>query len=154
MQRMIDDYSEKSSREKRAEAISQRLASDDGTREVFTVISDVLEHFELTQPREEMRENNDRSGQNFVNVVTLKPTIDPEDPEPTRSDLLESSLCHLPVFAKRAFQIMLGNTEIIADDIHDLRPTSVPIKHSFTLTNEKPVYHCPRRMPPQHQELV
>ena len=81
-------------------------------------------------------------------------TRDPGDDEPTREELMEKKLKHLEIFPRRAIKKMLTESDVIADTLHDLRPSSVPFKHSFILKDEKPVFHRPRKMSQRDQEIT
>lgn len=59
---------------------------------------------------------------------------------------LENKLKHLPSNSAEVSSDNLLKTDVIACFLHDLRPTNVPTRHSFDLTNNEPVYQQEPRM--------
>ena len=49
---------------------------------------------------------------------------------------------------------MLTESDIIADMLHELRPSSDPFKHYFILKDEELWYHLPRKMFQRDQEIT
>ena len=61
---------------------------------------------------------------------------------------------HLSPSDRRVISESLKDYGIIAWSFHDLRKADVPVKHSFELEDDTPVYHQPRRLSPKHNEVV
>ena len=68
--------------------------------------------------------------------------------------LIEEKLVHLSPSDRRVISESLKDYGIVAWSFHDLRKADVPVKHSFELEDDTPVYHQPRRLSPKHNEVV
>eukprot|EP00737_Agarophyton_chilense_P002013 gb/GEZJ01002278.1/.p1 GENE.gb/GEZJ01002278.1/~~gb/GEZJ01002278.1/.p1 ORF type:complete len:592 (+),score=68.54 gb/GEZJ01002278.1/:824-2599(+) len=77
-----------------------------------------------------------------------------EDEESARSALLSSKMAHLRPDLQKKMTDFLKETDIIAWSSGDLCPADVPVKHSFELTDEKPLHSKVRRMPPRHNAVI
>lgn len=67
---------------------------------------------------------------------------------------LDLKLSHLPDEIKDTFMELFVSQKVVALLLRDLRPTSVPYRHQFEITDEKPVYHSARRMAPKHYDEI
>lgn len=77
-----------------------------------------------------------------------------EDQGATIRQELEEKLAHLPKGNAEHLTKILSGSGIIAASLHDLRPANVPVRHSFELKNDEPIYSGGRRLPPKHNKIV
>ena len=59
-------------------------------------------------------------------------------PNETRK-LLDEKLAHLAPEQRQRLRSVILKHNVIARDLHDLRPASVPLKHTFTLNDYTPI---------------
>ena len=69
-------------------------------------------------------------------------------------EVLREKIEHIHEIRQKILVFMMWKTGTIAWKLQDLRPSSVPVKHYFELTDSTPIYHRPRRMSPRHQRVV
>lgn len=78
-----------------------------------------------------------------------------DDAEEEQDSLLRSKLCH--IMKEEADRIVesIKARGIAAWSLDDLRPSDVPVSHSFELVDPTPISHSARRLPPpKHNEVV
>lgn len=68
--------------------------------------------------------------------------------------LLVEKLQHLPKDMMKSLMNVMLKTDVAAESFHDLHQADVPIKHAFELTNDTPISHSLRRLPPRHNEIL
>lgn len=68
--------------------------------------------------------------------------------------VLREKLSHLDSKASSAILRILRDTNVTASTLQDLGPADVLIRLAFDLTDERPIYHTPRRMAPKHNEII
>ena len=78
----------------------------------------------------------------------------PKGDELTRAKLTEEKLKNLKSFPRREIEKMLTESDIIADTLHELRPSTDPSKHYFILKDEELWYHLPRKMLQRDHEIT
>lgn len=64
------------------------------------------------------------------------------------------NLSHLPTEEPGQVEKMLQKVDILAWSLHDLRSAEIPVQHKLGLTNEDPIHHRPRRLPPTHDQII
>ena len=79
---------------------------------------------------------------------------DEEENKDEREGLLLSKLSHIE--KENADRIIgsIKNMRITAWSLDDLRHADVPVSHSFELTEDTPISHAARRLPPRHNAVV
>ena len=76
-------------------------------------------------------------------------------PPPDDTDTIrESKQAHLPPEQREHLRATILKYDIIARDLHDLRPANVPLKHTFTLADYTPTASPVCRMNPAHRTEV
>lgn len=99
----------------------------------------------------------ERTNDSFENVDEL------DNPDGVEIDLpgdpsfdmnVWEKLQHLERGAALEIYANLQDNDVIASSLHDLRPASVPVEHTFELKDMTPIHHRCRRLPPKHNAVV
>lgn len=101
----------------------------------------------------EESDTDDDEGEFVVMLLNEDACVDGKA-EASEEELIDAKIKHLDRRTRSKLKKMLLGRGLIARSLHDLRPSKVPIKHSFELNNYEPIYHKPRRMAPKHNVLV
>lgn len=67
---------------------------------------------------------------------------------------MERKTHHLNGKTRSELKNLLVRIGLIAQSLDDLRPSKVPVDHSFELKDDKQMYHKLRRMAPKHNFIV
>ncbi len=75
--------------------------------------------------------------------------------EDDQGKMIKDKFKHLECkkFKKQLVKFLLEN-DVVAWSLFDLRPTDVPIEHTFKLTDYEPIYHNLRRQPPKWDAII
>ena len=119
------------------------------------------EMFTSESSADESSDSSDESEDEEQLVVALAkegPSTGEEDPssdeEADQAASVALKLSHLPDWAGAYISKLLRDCSICAWSFEDLHAAEVPIRHSFELTDDRPVYHNPRRMSPRDNQTV
>ena len=80
--------------------------------------------------------------------------VDEMNEDCSHSAALSAKIELLTEQEQREVTSMLLELDTVAWDIKDLRPSDVPVSHSFELTDETPIHLRSRRLSPKHNEFV
>jgi len=111
---------------------------------------------DFTSDSDAIPESSSESGSNedaFV-IMHIDEVEEKDSKEKEVSQQIEEKTKHLDDKLKRRVRGLLEKEGLIALSLDDLRPSKVPVKHSFELKDYTPIYHKPRRMPPTHNVIV
>lgn len=75
------------------------------------------------------------------------------DQKETVGSLLEQT-SHLDRAVAKEIRTILRSSDGVATSLHHLSLAEVPVEHSFTLTDERPIYYSPRRLPSRQNDIV
>ena len=121
--------------------------------EIFTTDSS---DDESASPDDSSDEDSDEEGDLIVALAkeTEASSSDSEEEETDHAAVLGAKLAHLPGEISSLICALLYELGVCAWSFEDIHAANVPIRHSFELTDARPIYHNPRRMPPRDNQTV
>lgn len=104
-------------------------------------------------------EGNDSDAVAFV-VMLAKDVVDvrsldiPVKIEEEKERMVLEKLEHLPENKMKSLNRSIIESSVADCSLNNLRQSDVPVKHSFELTENRPIAHLVRRLPPPHNEVI